>query len=109
MMSLSLLFPRGLRRGRKARLRLIEAYRNLFAGSGSHEDAELVLTDLAEKSGFYQVTTAETTADALRFAEGQRALFKRIAAMLAMPPEALAELQQAAYRETITNTHEGEI
>lgn len=109
MQSLSTIFPAGWRRRQQARVRLVAAYRNLFAGAGSREDADLVLSDLAAKSGFYTVTGPKDSADAVRFAEGQRAVFKRIAGMLAMPETGLRELQEAAYQEAITTTKEGDI
>lgn len=90
-------------------MRLVAAYKALFAGNGGVEDAEMVLADLAQLTGFFLVAGPEVTDQALRYAEGQRSVFKRITGMLAMPQSALTALQEAAYQESITNVEEGEI
>jgi hypothetical protein len=41
----------------KADLARVKAYQNLFAGNGSKEDAETVLTDLADFFGYYRRPT----------------------------------------------------
>lgn len=38
----------------KAELRRTEAYRNLFNGNGGREDAEIVMTDLADMTGYFR-------------------------------------------------------
>ncbi len=38
----------------KAALQRTEAYRRLFEGNGSRQDAEIVLTDLASVTGYYR-------------------------------------------------------
>ena len=103
-------------RGATAQSRMVSAYRALFSGHGGKDDADIVLTDLAKKSGFFGVMSASVLADvrnpamAMALQEGSRTLFKDILNYLELPPEALSDLQQAVKAETaIDNVHGGEI
>lgn len=93
------------KRAATAKLRLTQAYKALFAGAGSREDAEIVLSDLAAHTGFYQVT-APTAADSeLRFREGQRWAFARILSHLGTSEAEHAAIEAAARLE-LTTTYE---
>ena len=72
--SIGTILPAGERRGNKAQARVQSAYAALFAGNGTQEDAELVLTDLANDTGFYRYTGPEATDAELRFYEGQKSV-----------------------------------
>lgn len=75
------------------------AYQALFAGTGSKEDAELVLRDLEAFSGFWEVTTADTPDGESKFAEGQRSVFGRIQALTRVSEATLDALDAAQQRE----------
>ena len=85
-----------------AQQRLVDAYRKVFTGHGSKEDAEIVLSDLGVHTGFYQVMPADVTAEQLRFREGQRDAFARILSCLRMSEAELLALEEAARLESIT-------
>lgn len=101
--------PPGKRRTPSVKQRLLEAYTALFVGHGSKEDAQMVLTDLATFSGFFQVAPPGTGSDALQYAEGQRSVFGHIFGNLNLPNEEREALYRAALSEAITNHREGEL
>lgn len=105
--NLSGLFAPQLRRRLQARLALGSAYRRLFAGRGSKADAEMVLADLANHTGFYRVT--EPGAGSLDFAEGKRAMFGRLFRFLRMAEDEIEALEEAARAEALADAREGEI
>lgn len=100
-------FPKGHRRGPGAIKRLTDAYQKLFAGNGSQEDADLVLTDLAKFTGFFQVSPANATPDELRHAEGQRSVYARIHGKLRQGPSEREWLEKAVRDEVFTDIEEG--
>lgn len=104
--SLNRHFPVGFRRRVQARFALAQAYRRLFSGHGSKADGEVVLSDLANHTGFYRVT--EPGAGALDFAEGKRAVYGRVFRFLRMSDEEVASLEEAARAEALTDVREGE-
>lgn len=69
----------------------------------------MVLTDLANLTGYYRVSPADTPEAELRFAEGKRFVMARILHHLRMPRELQQQLEDAARQEQLTNTEEGEI
>lgn len=99
----------GRRRRVQARLFLARSYRRLFSGRGSRSDAETVLADLANHSGFYRVTEPGGAEGALDFAEGKRAVYGRVFRFLRMSAEEAAALEEAARAEALSDTREGEI
>lgn len=105
--SLASRFPPGQRRRAQARASLASAYRRLFAGHGSKADAEIVLADLANHSGFYRVT--EPGAGSLEYAEGKRAVYGRVFRFLRMSEAETAALEESARAEAVTDAREGEI
>lgn len=76
--------------------RAVQAYQALFNGHGSSQDADIVLADLAESSGFYRVTAGEMPADQVKFAEGQRSVFLNIYVALRTTEEDLRRHEEAA-------------
>ena len=107
MQSLASLFSPGARRRAKAQLRLAQAYQAVFGGNGTQEDAELVLADLANVSGFYAVEDADVSATARAFADGRRDLMNRILRMSQMSRERHEMLLQAVMAEEEADNHEG--
>ncbi len=103
---LSTSFGPGLRRRLQARLSLGKAYRRLFSGHGSKADAEVVLADLANVTGFYRVT--EPGAGTLDYQEGKRAVYGRIFRFLRMGADETANLEEAARSEALADAREGE-
>lgn len=79
--------------------RLTEAYTNVFRGSPSREDQDLVLTDLAFHAGWSMVTPPERPASVLRHNEGKRSLFAHIWARLSLSDEDKMAIENAARRE----------
>lgn len=107
MRSLASLFSPGARRRTKAQLRLAQAYAAVFGGNGTDEDAELVLADLANVSGFYAVEDANVSSTARAFADGRRDLMNRILRMSQFGPEQQTTLFQAALAEEEADNQEG--
>lgn len=103
------LFPRGLRRRAAANLRLAGAYKATFGGNATQEDIEIVLTDLAEATGFYRVSPAGTSAEARAFADGRRDVMSRILNLVNLPSEKLTALHNAALAEELTTNEEGDL
>lgn len=72
-----------LARGKKAEEaaeRLTDAFRRVFiTGGSSQDDRDLVVSDLGAFTGFYEYTSPEVSDGAVRFSEGQRSVFARIA------------------------------
>ena len=107
MRSLATLFLPGARRRAKAQLRLAQAYQAVFGGNSTQEDADLVMADLANVSGFYAVEDANVSATARAFADGRRDLMNRILRMTQMSPEQRNALYQAALAEEEADNQEG--
>lgn len=105
--SLSSAFAAGMKRRLRARLALGAAYRRLFSGHGSKADAEIVLADLANHTGFYRVTPPG--AGSLDYMEGKRAVFGRIFRFLRMTEAETEALEEAARAEALADGREGEI
>jgi hypothetical protein len=89
-------FKRGQRRGYEAEAALVRHYRNVFAS----QDGQIVLADLANKSGFYKVSLAKDLTDKeIWQTEGKRLLFAEIKALLDLTNADLKALEYAARRE----------
>ncbi|MBO6858476.1 hypothetical protein [Roseibium sp.] len=61
----------------------------------------MVLADLAAHCRMYQAPQEDLTDVQRNFRDGQKATFARIIQTLAIPPEEVAALQQAARLETL--------
>lgn len=107
MQSLAKLFSPGARRRAQAQLRLAQAYKAVFSGNGTQDDAQLVLADLTNVSGFYAVEDASVSAAARAFADGRRDLMNRILRMASLGPEQLDALFQAVLAEEEADNQEG--
>jgi hypothetical protein len=90
----------GERRSASADLVLTTAYRDVFAKG---EQAQVVLADLANFTGFYAVETQGTPSDVLQYQAGMRAAYARIFAFLSMPDELLGALEKAARAERLAD------
>lgn len=75
--------------------RTVRAYQNIAGGRGDQEDWALFVADLESFSGFWDVTTADTPNDQVKFAEGQRSVFGRIQALTRVSTGALELLERA--------------
>lgn len=78
--------------------RLASAYSRVFrTGNATEEDCQMVLIDLATKSGFYRVTRKSGADIAYQagLADGRRELFGHIYNMLRLSPRERAELETA--------------
>lgn len=90
-------------RSTEAQLHLTQAYRRVFTGSPTKDDQDIVLTDLATKSGFYRVSSSEMSNGALRQQEGMRELFSHISRHLSLAPEDITSLENAARLEAVAD------
>lgn len=77
----------------KAEAHLVEAYRAFAEGRAGKQDADLVLQDLAMYSGYFHVTSQDTSEGATKYAEGARSVFARVMFMLNLPIERIYALQ----------------
>lgn len=107
--NLGSILPQGRRRGASASEQLARSYRNVFAGNGSRQDAEMMLADLAEHSGFYQVLPSGSSLEELAEANGKRAVYGRIFRFLRLTDAEIRQLEEAARQEALTSQQEGEI
>lgn len=98
------------RRGPLAKIELADAYMRVFkTGGASERDRAIVLTDLAEFSGFYSVSGDTDSGIGLARHEGGRSVFGRIFAHLNFTDFERAALERASREEALRNVYEGEI
>lgn len=103
--SLSNFFNRGKRRSFDAQRELIKAYRTVFRS----QEGQVVLSDLANKSGFYKATLAHGSTDReIWQTEGKRLLFAEIFALLNLSDTDLRALEYAARREAAVDADPSE-
>jgi hypothetical protein len=105
--SLSAKLPLGSRRGARAAEELSTAYKALFTGHGGKPEAEMVLADLANYTGFYRVSGPESSSDERAFSDGMRAAYGRIFRFLRMSEDEVRHLEEAARLEAVTSATEG--
>ena len=92
------------RNGRSAEYRLFSAYNRFRSGETTREDAELIIADLANFTGFYRVHPPD---DALAFQEGKRAAFGRLFYFLNLSEAEARALSEAARAEAVADQTEG--
>ena len=102
-LALARLFRRA--RGDEATLKLALAYHNVF--DIRNEDVQIVLADLADYTGFYQVNGEGMPPDDRAFSDGKRAAFGRLFRFLNLTDEEKAALSQAARAEAIASSNQG--
>lgn len=98
----------GERRTDKHEDRLHEAWNAIINGQGSKDDAELILADLGEFSGYFAVTPPGTDGTTLSHNEGRRAVYARIMYLLDIPTSYMTELRRASLDEMQITANEGE-
>lgn len=69
----------------------------------------MVLADLANHSGFYQVHPPGSGLNELMEANGRRAVFGRLFRFLRLSQTELHALEEAARRESLADAQEGEL
>ena len=69
----------------------------------------MVLADLANHSGFYQVMPPGTPMADLMEANGKRAVFGRLFRFLRLSEDEVRALEEAARQEALADAREGEI
>lgn len=104
--SLSRAYPKGERRSAKAQQTLATAYQKLFTGHGGEQDAQLVLVDLANFTGFYRVNGPGFSGDDRAHSDGMRLAYGRIFQFLRMSDEERRQLEEAARLEAVTDADE---
>lgn len=92
-------------RGAAAEHRLAHAYRALFATTNT--DAQIVLADLADFTGFFRVNGAGIGGDDRAFSDGMRAAYGRIFRFINLTDEERSALVEAARAETLASANEG--
>ena len=92
------------RNGHAAGYRLFSAYRRFRHGEATREDAELIIADLANFTGFYRVHPPD---DTLPFQEGKRAAFGRLFYFLNLSEAEARMLSEAARAEAVADQTEG--
>lgn len=102
-------FPRGYRRSATAQDDLSKAYQRLFTGHGSEQDAQIVLADLANWTGFYRVSGPGLSPDDRAYSDGLRAAFGRLFRFLRMSDDERRQLEEAARAEALVDAEEGPI
>ncbi len=85
----------------QATQRLVRAYRATFGGIGTREDSELVISDLAEFTGYYQVTDSMMPDNQVRYAEGRRSVMGHVLNNLRLTEGELVALEESAREEAI--------
>lgn len=93
-------------RGSEAELRLTLAYHNLF--NTANNDAQIVLADLADFTGFYRVNGQGIPPDDRAFSDGMRAAFGRLFRFINLTDEERTALVEAARNETLASSREGD-
>lgn len=97
-------------RGPMAKLELAATYQRVFtSGEATVEDAQVVLADLAQFSGFYAVSGGDNDPVALGRREGNREVFGRIFAHLNMTDLERGMLEKASREQALVNIYDGEI
>lgn len=85
--------------------RLIKAYRDVFMRPD--ESTEIVLSDLANFTGFYKVPPIGSPPETLLVDQGMRSAFGRIFSFLSLPEEKLKAIEEAARREAVADEEQG--
>lgn len=96
--------PEGNRRGARREQQLVRSYATVF--SLNIEDAQLVMADLAEASGYYAVMPEDATAMQMARAEGRREIFARILSLVGVSEEQREAIRIAALAELQTTNEE---
>lgn len=104
--SITSIFGKRKARGLEAQVALTTAYRNVFQGSPTRQEQNIVLADLAAKSGFYGVSSSSLSDADLRHREGMRAAYQIINRHLTLTAADLHTLENAARIEMATDNNE---
>lgn len=83
------------------------AYERLFTGHGGQKEAQIVLADLANWTGFYRVNGPEMGADERAWSDGARSAYARIFRFLRLGDDERRQLEEAARAEAIADSQEG--
>lgn len=96
--------PAEMARGSKAQLALRSAYIAFRNGRATKQQADLIITDLAKYSGYYNTTSSSEPDHVLRHNEGGRELFGRVMRFMNPTLRELEALQRAVAEEMQTDT-----
>ncbi len=88
--------------------RLSEAWQAFQRGAASKTDADLILADLANYTGYFFVAADAASGDELQRREGRRDVMARILFLLDLPFAYTTELRRAASTELQLDLLEGE-
>jgi hypothetical protein len=100
---------KGLRRAFSTRLYLSRAYRMLFHAKADKQQADMVLVDLLNFSGYYKVAPAGSDAIALARHEGRREVAGRIMQNLRMTDAEIDAMERTVRQEALVDQVEGEL
>jgi hypothetical protein len=87
------------RRGAQSEHQLSLCYARVFSATATQDDCQIVLADLANASGFFQVSGPTVSEPERAFADGKRAVMARVMRYVNMPPQMRMQLEQAALME----------
>lgn len=95
-------------RGTEAYAHLAGCYqRVLMPGStATNEDKQIVLADLANKTGFFRVSGMGFSAEDRAFSDGMRAVYGVIHTMIRMTDDERRSLEEAARQEAIADAQQ---
>jgi hypothetical protein len=101
--------PVGKRRGKVSNLTLIDAYRAVFKSDqiGVNAQIDLVLSDLAEFSGYFAVPPEGTNLEGMFRDAGRREVFARILSLIGVSSEDRELIRAAALEELSISNEEG--
>lgn len=86
-------------RSTDAQIKMIAAYKGVFGGTATKEEAEIVLVDILKATGYYNTTPEGATSMALHEAEGARRVGAFILSRLSVDLDKLRSAGSAVGRE----------
>lgn len=102
-------YPEGQRRGAQQTIDLSAAYNAVFTlQKPTRESLDMVMTDLAEFSGYFAVAPTDTSSNDLWDRNGRRAVFARILSLIRLSEYEREQLRERALLEMQISNVEGE-
>jgi hypothetical protein len=87
--------------------RIVDAYLALFSGNGDQADADIVLVDLAQESGYFITLPANASDGECRDHNGARRVFGRLLMVMNLPADRINQLTTALLSSPVSYTEQG--